>query len=150
MLILTGQAAIQRFMCPAGLKVRINFPCTCIDHGLDSQNHSLTQAQAASCSTVMRHHRLLMHGWTNTVTHQIPHNTIAMTFSIFLNSCANVTDTIANLGSRNSTIETFLGHIHQLLSLWANLPYCIGPARICHTAPEALCVLVHLCYIVKV
>src|SRR3712207_9476285 len=94
MLILAGQAAIKCFMGPACFHICINFPCAGIDHWLYGEHHALLQAQPSSCGTIIRHHWLFMHGWPNTMTDKVSNHTVAMTFSILLDCCTNVTNAV--------------------------------------------------------
>ena len=51
------------------------------------------------------------------VSDQITYDTIASTFSVFLDSCTDITDTITNYRLFNTKIHGFTGYFHKVFNL---------------------------------
>ena len=137
-------------MSPTRFKVCINFPSSCVNHWLDGQDHSFFKAETTSSHPIVRNHRFFVHCWSNTMSNQITNNPVTTTFSIFLNSCTDITDTVTNYRLFNTKIHGFTGYFHKVFNFIRRCPNRIGPTGVSQTTSVRFCVFFDLSNIIKV
>mgnify|MGYP004420650533 CR=1 FL=1 len=66
---------------------------------------------------------------SDSMTNQIPHNSVAIRCNIFLNGSRNIMQVLSFLCHFNAFKEALLCYIHQLLCLCAHIADRMGPRR---------------------
>ena len=90
-----------------------------VDHGFNTDDHSLFEKRSSAACAVVRNTRGLVHLTPQTVSLQLPDNAVAETFGILLHSRGNVAYAISSLGLCRTFAKSLFGDFHQL-------PYFLG------------------------
>ena len=92
-----------------------------IDHGFDGQCHTGKEPRPVSGLPEIRDFRVLMKLCADTVSDELPDDTVSVTFRIFLYSVRYVRYSVPDSGVFDALIETLSRYVDQLLCLVRDL-----------------------------
>src|SRR5882672_1814025 len=81
-----------------------NIRSTNIDHRLNGNHHSFSQAYSSSCHSVIRNWRVFMQSSADTMANKLSYDRESVSFHSFLYSCRYVTDPVPDAGPPNTAL----------------------------------------------
>ena len=89
---------------------------TLVNHRFNGQDHPFTQTKTFPWHAIMWYKWIFMHRGANTVTNQITNNTVTTTFSVFLDSCTDITDTVTDYRLFNTKVHSLTCYFHKFFN----------------------------------
>jgi hypothetical protein len=97
-----------------------------VDHGLDSQDHSIAEADALSLFAVVGHLWFFVQLAAQAVADQFSNHTVTGRLGMFLDGVANIPDTLSGHGLGDAAVQALAGDSKEPLGFWC---YNTDPKR---------------------